>query len=163
MILIFGFDDLANTKVQQQIFKLFCFRLKPETQNNNFDNMQKIAKNNNQTRCCEQSLLFYSLWRDDIKQQHQHNNKNKKDVSITNMVDFYFPSDRDNCRRVQRVLPERVFSIHFYQMSSNCQVSWGLEPVIVTNLSKSGLLAPKILLIPIFLSPKSLEAWLECI
>ena len=44
-ILIFGFDDLANTKVQQQIFKLFCFRLKkPETQNNNFDNMQKIAK-----------------------------------------------------------------------------------------------------------------------
>ena len=28
VILIFGFDDLANTKVQQQIFKLFCFRLK---------------------------------------------------------------------------------------------------------------------------------------
>ena len=34
------------------------------------------------------------------------------------MVDFYFPFDRDNCCRVQRVLPERVFSIHFYQMSS---------------------------------------------
>ena len=48
MILIFGFDDLANTKVQQQIFKLFCFRLKPETQNNNFDNMQKIAKTTKQ-------------------------------------------------------------------------------------------------------------------
>ena len=44
------------------------------------------------------------------------------------MVDFYFPFDRDNCRRVQRVLPEHVFSIDFYQMSSICQFleGWNL-------------------------------------